>query len=111
MSAENKRAGAEFYVSYYASQPVEIRDSVIVGMTLTNAESQSSNGIITQRKGNIRIDDIRFYHFGANTHSLSTCSHCDNSLLFSNTVQEIFISNVTFTNITGYKLFMNGHKK
>jgi hypothetical protein len=70
-----------------------------------------AKGIITPRLGNIRINNIRFYNYPVNTHSLETCSHCDNPLIFTNTAQEIYISNITFTNVTGNKLYMNGLKR
>lgn len=86
---------------------------MIIGQTKTNLPQSvdGSKGIITPRLGNIRVDNIRFYNYPANTHSIETCSHCDNALLFTNTAQEIYISNITFTNVSGYKLFMNGQKR
>lgn len=86
---------------------------MIIGQTQTNSPQpvDGAKGIITPRDGNIRIDNIRFYNYPANTHSLETCSHCDNALIFTNTAQEIYISNITFTNVTGYKLFMLGQKR
>lgn len=86
---------------------------MLIGQTFNN-DPQSvtgSKGIITPRVGNIRIDHIRFYNYPAGTHSLETCSGCDSPSLFSNTVQEIYISNVSYTNVTGYKLYMNGPKR
>jgi hypothetical protein len=70
-----------------------------------------AKGIITPGLGNIRIDNIRFYNYPANTHSIETCNKCDSPLSFTNTVQEIFISNISYTNISGNKLFMNGAKR
>jgi hypothetical protein len=70
-----------------------------------------ANGIITPRVGNIRINNIRFYNYPVNTYSISTCANCSDVLLFTNTAQEIYISNITFTDVLGYKLFMNGLKR
>lgn len=86
---------------------------MIIGQTNTNLPQSvdGAKGIITPRLGNIRIDNIRFYNYPAKTHSLETCSHCDRSDLFTNSAQEVYISNVTFTNVHGYKLFMNGLKR
>ena len=111
-SAENKRSGAEFWITYYSKDLTVFENSVIIGQTQTNSPQSVSNskGIITPRLGNIRINNIRFYNYPSNTHSIETCSHCDN-LLFTNTAQEIYISNITFTNVTGNKLFMNGLKR
>jgi hypothetical protein len=85
----------------------------MVGQTLTNLPQDitGAKGIITPRLGNIKIDNVRFYNYPANTHSLETCSYCDNPLLFTNTAQEIYISNITYHNVQGYKLFMNGLKR
>lgn len=86
---------------------------MIIGQTQTNNPQAvpNSKGIITPRLGNIRINNIRFYNYPSNTHSIETCSHCDNPLLFTNTAQEVYISNITFTNVTGNKLFMSGLKR
>lgn len=86
---------------------------MLIGQTRSN-DPQSvsgSKGIITPRLGNIRIDHIRFYNYPAGTHSLETCSGCESPSLFTNTAQEIYISNVSYSNVTGYKLFMNGLKR
>lgn len=92
---------------------MKINNSVLIGQTFANSPQAmgGAKGLITPRLGNIRIDHIRFYNYPANTHSLETCSKCDMDSLFSNTVQEVYISNVTFTNVLGYKLFMNGIKR
>lgn len=107
------RSGAEFWITYFSKDLTVFNDSVIIGQTLTNQPQpvDGTSGIITPRLGNIRIDNIRFYNYPANTHSIETCSHCDSPLLFTNTAQEIYISNITFTNVTGNKLFMNGLKR
>lgn len=86
---------------------------MIIGQTKTNSPQtvDGSKGIITPRLGNIRIDNIRFYNYPVKTHTIETCSHCDNPDLFTNTAQEIYISNITFNNVNGYKLFMNGLKR
>ena len=44
----------------------------MVGQTLTNApqDVSGSKGVITPRVGNLRLDNIRFYNYPANTHSL-----------------------------------------
>jgi hypothetical protein len=110
-SAENLRAGVEFYVSEYTRNPLELRNSVVVGQTSSNSQGVSSRGVITPRTGNIRIDNVRFHDFPSGTHSLETCSKCDDPMVFSNTVQEIYISNITYTNVQGYKLFMSGVKR
>jgi hypothetical protein len=61
----------------------------MVGQTLTNLPQniKGSKGIITPRVGNIRFDNIRFYNYPSNTHSIETCSGCEDPLLFSNTAQ------------------------
>jgi len=74
--AENKRAGAEFYVSEFTEKPVEIRNSAMIGITTGNPQGSSTIGIVTPGSGNIRIDNIRFYNFGGGTRSLQTCSGC-----------------------------------
>lgn len=86
---------------------------MIIGQTTSNNPQPipSGKGIITPREGNIRIDNIRFYNFPAGTHSIETCAHCDNPVLFTNTAQEIYISNITFTDVNGHKLFLNGVKR
>jgi len=67
-----------------------------------------SKGIITPGLGNFRINNIRFYNYPANTHSIETCNNCNSPVSYTN---EIFISNISFTNISGNKLFMNGAKR
>ena len=84
---------------------------MLVGQSSGNTPFGTSKGIVTPKSGNIRINDIRFYNFGAGTKSLVTCAGCDSPSSFSNLGMEIFISNISFTNVTGYKLAMNGHKK
>lgn len=88
-------------------------NSVLVGQTLTNLpeDVSGSKGIITPRLGNIKFDNIRFYHYPANTHSIETCSGCEDPLLFTNTAQEIYISNITYQNVSGNKLYMNGLRR
>lgn len=85
-SAENKRSGAEFWITYFSKDLTVFKNSVIIGQTNTNSPQSVSGarGIITPREGNIRIDNIRFYNFPAGTHSMETCSHCDNANLFTN---------------------------
>ena len=86
---------------------------MIIGQTTSNSPHNvnGASGIVTPRLGNIRINNIRFYNYPQSTYSISTCANCSNLLLFTNTAQEIYISNITFTNVLGYKLFMNGAKK
>ena len=78
---------------------------------MLNSNGQSGRGIVTPKIGNIRIDNIRFHNFGSGTKSIETCSGCNSPTAFSNTGMEIYISNITYSNVTGYKLFMNGVKK
>ena len=85
----------------------------MIGQTNTNNPTPvtKTNGIITPRLGNIKIDNIRFYNYPAGTYTLTTCSNCSDVQLFTNTAQEIHISKITFSNVLGYKLYMDGLKR
>ena len=84
---------------------------MIIGQTTSNSPHNvnGASGIVTPRLGNIRINNIRFYNYPQSTYIISTCANF--LLQFTNTAQEIYFSNITFTNVLGYKLFMNGAKK
>lgn len=106
-------AGIEFYRTVEALNRVKLDGAVIVGVTQSNAPlvTSASSGIITPRQGQIQLNNVRFNNYPAGTYSLETCSKCNNLLLFTNTGQEIFISNVTFTNVSGNYLKMLGLKR
>ena len=57
------------------------------------------------------MTDINFHNFPVGTTVMQTCSMCDNSLLFTNNVNEYFVSGITFTNVTGKYLKLNGYHK
>ena len=57
---------------------------MLVGQSSGNTPFGTSKGIVTPKSGNIRINDIRFYNFGAGTKSLVTCAGCDSPSSFSN---------------------------
>ena len=57
------------------------------------------------------MSDIRFHNFPSTTTIMQTCSKCDDNLLYTNSAQEYFIDTITFTNVTGKYLFMNGQRR
>ena len=111
--AENYLAGVEWYVANFTKEPPIIQNSVIVGMSKTNAHSDTTNytnGLMTAattgKSGLFKLDNIRIFNFGAGTVLIKTCRFCDDPLKFTNLGTELELSSISLTNVTGKMLFM-----
>ena len=86
----------------------------VIGLTASNDEPSQVNGaygVITPRTSKWKMSDIRFHNYPVGTTVIYTCSQCDFYRVFTNTANEILADGITFTNISGKYLFMQGHKK
>ncbi len=96
---------------------VSVDNCAIIGMSQSNAASDTTNytngmaGVITPRSGQSNITNTRFYNYPAGSIVFITCSKCDDTMLFTNIGNEIFIQNLTFTDVDGDYLFMLGLKR
>lgn len=94
-----------------------VNNSIIIGQSQTNMANSTVNytngmaGAITPRSGQSNITNTRFYNYPAGSVMFKTCAFCDDSELFTNLGTELFIKNVTFTNVNGNYLFMIGMKR
>lgn len=112
--ADSGRAGMEFYRTNLTKEAIEARNITIIGQSANNAEPDGiagSFGVIMPRTDNWKMSDINFHNFPAGTTVMQTCSMCDNSLLFTNNVNEYYVSDITFNNVTGKYLKWTGAHK
>jgi hypothetical protein len=108
---ESLMGGFEFYLGNFSKDATTVINSVVVGQSMQNGFANGyagTSGIITPRSGPINLTNIRFYNFPAGTYSFTTCSHCDNLDLFTNTGQEVFVKQLQFFNVQGNYLRMLG---
>lgn len=88
--AESYNAGVEFYMANFTQKNVMLFNSVIIGVSQTNAASDPTNyslgmaGVITPRTGASNITKVRFYNFPVGSILFIICSQCDTVLLFTN---------------------------
>lgn len=71
----------------------------------------NSAGVIAPRTSGWGMSNIRFYNFAAYMHVFQACSYCDTDLLFTNVANEYLVSGVSYTNISGKYLLLNGIKR
>lgn len=94
-----------------------VNNSVIIGQSQTNMASSTVNytngmaGAITPRSGQSNITNTRFYNYPTGSVMIKTGAFNDDPDLFTNIGTEVFIKNVTFTNVNGNYLFMIGMKR
>lgn len=80
--AENYHGGVEFYLANFTKEMVSVDNCAIIGMSQTNAESDTSNytkgmaGVITPRSGQSNVTNTRFYNYPAGSIMFITCSQC-----------------------------------
>jgi hypothetical protein len=114
---ENYRAGIEFYLANFTKEAPTINDSAIIGKSVYNAAANGINytnnmsGVITGRSGTWNISVVNFYNFPAGSLLFITCRLCDDPDHYTNVGTEIFVSKLTFTNVSGKFLFMIGVKR
>jgi hypothetical protein len=107
----------EFYYSNFTKEMVSVDNCAIIGMSQTNAASDTSNytngmaGVITPRSGQSNITNTRFYNYPAGSIMFITCSKCDDLMLFTNLGNEIFLKNLTFNGVDANYLLMLGLKR
>jgi hypothetical protein len=115
--AENYHAGVEFYIANMTKEPPALINSVIIGMSTTNAHPNTSNytngmsAAITGRTGTYKLSNIKFHNFPAGSVLFQTCRFCDNLLKYTNLGTEVELDRLTFTNVSGKYLFMIGLKR
>jgi hypothetical protein len=107
----------EFYLSNFTQQPPTVIDSAIIGMSRTNAASDTSNytngmsGAITSRSGVTKLTNVRFYSFPAGSVLFQTCRLCDDPLKYTNVGTEVILSQISLTDVNGGLLNMIGLKR
>jgi hypothetical protein len=69
------------------------------------------SGVITGRSGTWNISDISFYNYPGGSLLFQTCRLCDDPDHLTNVGTEVFVSQLSFTNVTGKMLFMIGVKR
>lgn len=115
--AENYHAGVEFYMANFTKEMVSVDNCAIIGMSQTNAESDTSNytdsmsGVITPRTGQSNYTNSRFYSYPAGSIMFTVCSKCTDLMLFTNLGTEVFVKNLTFDGVEGNYLQMLGLKR
>lgn len=115
--AENFHAGVEFYIANMTKEPPTIKNSVIVGMSQSNAHSDTTNytkgmsGAITGRTGTYKLSNIEFHNYPAGSVLFQTCRFCDDLLKYTNKGTEVEMDQITLTNVSGKHLFMIGLKR
>lgn len=112
--ADSKSAGMEFYRTNQTRELVVAQNSAIIGASQSIADIVAVgavSGVIAPRTSGWKMTNIRFYNFPATTVCLKTCSKCDSITLYTNTAQEYFVDTISFTNVTGKYLAMNGQKR
>lgn len=90
------------------------QNSAIIGASQSIADIAdiaAASGVIAPRTSGWKMTNIRYYNFPSTTACLETCSKCDNIKLYTNTAQEYFVDTISFTNVTGKYLTMNGQKR
>lgn len=113
--AESYRSGFEFYQANFTKEAPVINNSVIIGQSNGNANSNTTNytnmsAVITGRSGVWNLTNIRVYNFPVGT-VLQTCRFCDDALFYTNLGTEVFIKQLTLTNVTSKLLKMIGPLK
>ena len=117
MIAENYNAGIEFFEANFTREPPVIRDSAIIGMSTTNAHSDTSNytngmtAFITGKTGTWNIENIRLFNFPAGSLILETCRFCDDPLKYTNLGTDVNVQQLSFSNVNGNYLKMLGLKR
>ena len=87
--AENYNSGIEFYVANFTKVPPVIKNSAIIGMSNTNAHSNTTNytsgmsGAITGKSGVFNLSNIRFYNYPAGSLMFQVCRFCDDKLKYT----------------------------
>lgn len=115
--AESFHAGVEFYIANMTKEAPGLTNSVIIGMSVNNAHSDTTNytngmaAAITGRTGTYKLSNIKVYNFPAGSIFLQTCRFCDNLLKYTNLGTEVLLNQLTFSNFSGKYLFMIGLKR
>jgi len=115
--AENYHGGIEMYLANFTKEAPTILNTTIIGMSTTNAHSDTTNytkgmaGAITGRSGSFNLSNVRFYSYPAGSYVLKTCRHCDDPLKYTNLGTDVYLKQLTFTNISGRYLQMIGTKR
>jgi hypothetical protein len=91
------------------------KNMAIIGLSTINggdiSTMNNSAGVIAPRSSNWGMSDIRFYNFAPYMNIFTTCSYCDNDLLFTNGAHEYIVSGVTYTNVSSRYLNLNGMRR
>lgn len=117
MIAENYNSGIEFYVGNFTKEPPTVKNSVIVGVSSSNAHSNTSNytnkmsAVITGKTGSYLISNVKFHNYPQGSLLIQTCRFCDDPLKYTNLGTEVSLSQLTLTNVTGMLLNMIGLKR
>jgi hypothetical protein len=95
---------------------VSVNNSIIIGQSQLNFNSNSSNytgmaGVITPRAGQSNLTSVRFYNFPPGTTSVITCAKCNNYNYFTNVGTEVFFKKVSFASIDGQSVSMYGDRR
>lgn len=113
--ADSKRGAMEFYRSNFTKENVEARNFAIIGLSQNNGGNittmNNSAGVIAPRTSGWAMSNVRFYNFASYMNIFQACSHCNEDLLFTNGAHEYLVSGVTYSNISGSYVKMNGLRR
>jgi hypothetical protein len=69
------------------------------------------SAIITGRSGTHNISNVRIYNYPPGSLMMQTCRYCDDLGMYTNLGTEIFVQQITMTQVKGQFLFMIGMKR
>ena len=69
------------------------------------------SAFITGKTGRYNISNVRVYHFPSGSLVLKTCRFCDDPLKYTNLGTDVYVKQLSLTNVSGNYLKMLGLKR
>jgi hypothetical protein len=104
-SFDNKRAGIEISDSDYSPLgSLLIDNALLVGVTADQASNSAAytaiRGIITPKKDNLKVQNVRFHNYGTGHTAIETCSHCEHPAATDSGGRVAYFKQLAFTSVT-----------
>jgi hypothetical protein len=97
-----------------ASEVIALNSKVIGTFSTPDASSKGNSnfvGVYAPKSDGWRMSGIEFYNFPSNMVALQTCHSCNSPSSFVNTGKIYHVNNITYHNMSGKYLIMNGLKR